>query len=174
MYQSFPEMIASLVAEYLLFATLFWVSVATYRINEVSYSYFVAKHLCNATVERSTVAMEGCVVAYIRCDVACRECNVASIRCNVAMYCFNVATNLCNVAMKRCSVTMKRCNVACTSSDERSPWGIVATFPLVATGMALEARRKGVMESDVSVARLLAELEKKVALHRERQAFHAG
>lgn len=29
------------------------------------------------------------------------------------------------------------------------------------------------MESDVSVARLLAELEKKVALHRERQAFHA-
>lgn len=29
------------------------------------------------------------------------------------------------------------------------------------------------MESDVSVARLLSELEKKVALHRERQAFHA-
>jgi hypothetical protein len=29
------------------------------------------------------------------------------------------------------------------------------------------------MESDVSVARLLAELEKKVALHRDRQAFHA-
>jgi hypothetical protein len=29
------------------------------------------------------------------------------------------------------------------------------------------------MESNVSVARLLSELEKKVALHRERQAFHA-
>lgn len=29
------------------------------------------------------------------------------------------------------------------------------------------------MESDVSVARLLAELEKKVALHRDRQALHA-
>lgn len=29
------------------------------------------------------------------------------------------------------------------------------------------------MESDVSVARLLSELEKKVEMHRERQAFHA-
>jgi hypothetical protein len=57
MYRYVSEMIASLVAEYLFFKPSLPFNVATYRVNEATYRYFVTMLLFDATVKRMIVAM---------------------------------------------------------------------------------------------------------------------